>query len=276
MMPTRYLILAIVFVMTLSSISTLADVVILKNGKELRVEKAWQEDGRIWIVFHGMRASIPPSKVERIESNSNSETRNSDLKKEKSAELKKISSPPHTDAPPIQTKYASQTASTPQPAHIKKDQSQIFPDERFRNLRWGTEIYTLKGLQKIKTAEGPDDIAEYLRTKEDLKLGEVTLKSIHYAFWRDRLYMVTLWTQGRSNYTALHDEVFRHFGKGCRAAHSLERYLWPDTPNDMMLQYSKDSQQGMLWLRSSEIDRQYKLSQLSGQASYLKWIKSRN
>ena len=275
-MPTKYLIPTIVFVMALSSISTLADVVILKNGKEFRVEKAWQEDGQIWIVFHGMRASIPPSKVERIESNSNSWTRNFDLKKEKSAEFNKISRTPPPDAPPIQTEYASQAASRPQPAHIKKDQSQIFPDERFRNLRWGTEISALKGLQKIKAAEKPDDIAEYLRTKEDLKLGEIALKSIHYAFWRDRLYMVTLWTQGRSNYTALHDEVFRHFGKGCRADHSLERYLWPDTPNDMMLQYSKDSQQGMLWLRSSDIDRQYKLSQLSGHASYLKWIKSRN
>jgi len=70
MMPTRYLIPTIVFVMALSSISTLADVVILKNGKEFRVEKAWQEDGQIWIIFHGMRASIPPSKVDRIEINS--------------------------------------------------------------------------------------------------------------------------------------------------------------------------------------------------------------
>ena len=275
-MPTRYLIPAIVFVMVLSSISTLADVVILKNGKELRVEKAWQEDGQVWIIFHSIRASIPPSKVERIESNSNSGTRNFDLKKEKSAEFKKISTTPPTDAPPIQAKHTSQTASTPQPAHIKKDQSQIFPDKRFRNLRWGTEISALKGLQKIKAAEGPDDIVEYLRTKEDLKLGEIALKSIHYAFWRDRLYMVTLWTQGRSNYTGLHDEVFRQFGKDRRANHSLERYLWPDTPNDMMLQYSKDSQQGMLWLRSSDIDRQYKLSQLSRPASYLKWMKSRN
>ena len=74
-MPTRYLIPTIVFVLALSSISTLADVVILKNGKEFRVEQAWQEDGQIWIIFHGMRASIPPSKVDRIESNSNSGAR---------------------------------------------------------------------------------------------------------------------------------------------------------------------------------------------------------
>ena len=275
-MPTRYLIPAIVFVMVLSSISTLADVVILKNGKELRVEKAWQEDGQVWIIFHSMKASIPPSKVERIERNSNNGTRNFDLKKEKSAELKIISTTPPTDASPIQTKHTSQAGSTPQPTHIKKDQSQIFPDERFRNLRWGTEISALKDLQKIKAAEGPDDIAEYLRTKKDLKLGEVALKSMHYSFWRDRLYMVTLWTQGRSNFTALRDEVFRHFGKGRRDDHSLERYLWSDTPNDMMLQYSQDSLQGMLWLRSRDIDRQYRSSQLSGHASYLKWMKSRN
>jgi hypothetical protein len=55
-----------------------------------------------------------------------------------------------------------------------------------------------------------------------------------------------------------------------------ERYLWTEAPNDMMLQYLKDGEQGLLWLRSCEIDRQYKLSRMSGYASYLQWLKSRN
>jgi len=109
-----------------------------------------------------------------------------------------------------------------------------------------------------------------------LKTGKAALSSIHYAFWRDRLYMVTIRTKGRSNYTALRDEVFRQFGQGHRADPSFEKYLWTDTPNDMMLHYSKEGQQGLFWLRSSDIGRQYKLSKISGPASYLKWIKSRN
>ncbi len=118
MMPTKYLIPAIVFVMVLSSISTLADVVILKNGTELRVEKAWQENGQVWIIFHDMRASIPPSKVERIESNSNSGIRDFDLKKKKNAKLKKISTTPPTDTPPNSNKtYLSDSLNASTGAH---------------------------------------------------------------------------------------------------------------------------------------------------------------
>ena len=149
-------------------------------------------------------------------------------------------------------------------------------DEKIGGLEWGAKISAIKGLEKIQDAEGKDGIVEYRREKEDLKFGQATLSSIHYAFWLDQLYMLTIRTQGSSNYTALRGEVFRQFGKGLRADQPFERYLWTEAPNDMMLQYSKDGEQGLLWLRSSEIDRQYKLSQVSGHASYLKWMKSRN
>ena len=88
--------------------------------------------------------------------------------------------------------------------------------------------------------------------------------------------MLTVRTRGRSNYTALRDDIRRQFGKGQRDDQADERYLWTTAPNDMMLQYSKEGEQGLLWLRSSKIDRQYKLSRISGHAYYLKWMKSRN
>jgi hypothetical protein len=262
--------------LVLPSLSVQAGVVVLKTGKKFEVEKVWRENGQIWIVFHGMRASIPQSKVERIESDSNSDPGTLDLKKEENANLKKITKSTPRDTSYLQTKYSSQTALTPQPAKVKKDQRRIFPDERFRDLSWGTKISALKGLEKVQNPEGQDGIEEYLRKNEDLKFGKAALSSIHYAFWRDRLYMVTIRTKGRSDYTALRDEVFRQFGQGHRADQSLEKYLWTEAPNDMILQYSKEGQKGLFWLRSSHIGRQYKLSKISGHASYLKWIKSRN
>jgi hypothetical protein len=316
MNPRKFLILIIIFIMALFSLSALADVVILKNGKALKVEKVWQENGQTWIVIDGMRARIPHNKVKRIESNSDKGTRNVDLKKEKSAIAEKLSpktpnvdlkkeksaiveklSPktpnvdlkkeksaiveklsPKTpkDTPRIQAKYASPSVVSPKPARIQKDQSQIFPDKKFGDLKWGTRISAINGLEKNKTAKEADGIVEYRRTGENLTLAEIPLKSIQYAFWQDRLYMMILWTQGRSNFTALRDEVFRQFGQGRRAEQFFEKYLWTETPNDIMLEYSKDGQQGMLWLRSSDMDRQYKLFKLNGHASYLKWMKSRN
>jgi hypothetical protein len=152
----------------------------------------------------------------------------------------------------------------------------IFQDEKFGDLKWGTKIFAIKGLEKIQDAEGQDGVVEYRRKKEDLRFGQATLSSIDYAFWRDQLYMLTFRTQGSSNYTALRREVFQQFGKGRRADQPFERYLWAEAPHDMMLQYSKDGEQGLLWLRSVELDRQYKLARVSGHASYLRWMKSRN
>jgi hypothetical protein len=90
MMPQRYLIPAIVLSLALFSISVQAGVVVLKTGKIIEVEKVWQENGQIWIVYHGMRASIPPGKVERIENDSNNDPGKLDLKNEKPAKLKEI------------------------------------------------------------------------------------------------------------------------------------------------------------------------------------------
>jgi hypothetical protein len=261
--------------MALFSLSVRADEVILKTGKKFEVEKVWRENGQIWIVFHGMKASIPQSKVERIESDSNSDPGNLNPKKEETAK-KKITRTTPQPPPRLQKKLASQTASNPQPPKIKKDPNRIFPDETFRDLRWGTKISAIKGLQKTQGPDRQNGVAEYLLKKENIKFGEAALSSIHCSFWRDRLYMVTIRTENQSNFTALRDEVFRLFGKGLRADQAFERYLWTAVPNDMMLQYSKDGQQGLLWIRSSEIDRQLKLSKISGHASYLKLIKSRN
>ncbi len=276
MMPRRYLIPTIIFCGVLLALPARADVVVLKTGKKFDVEKVWREKGQIWIIFHGMRASIPPSKVARIERRSNAEPAKPDHKKEKSAQIKNMSRPTPRDIHRRQTKKAPQTDLPPTPASIKNDPTLIFADEKLSDLRWGSKIFAIKGLEKIQDAEGQDGVVEYRQKRADLKFGQAKLSSIHYAFWRDQLYMLTIHTQGYSNYQALRSEIFRQFGKGQRADQAFERYLWTDPPADMMLQYSKDGEQGLLWLRSVEIDRQYKLARVSGHASYLKWMKSRN
>ncbi len=272
----KYLIPAIFLSLAIFALPTRADVVVLKSGKKFDVEKVWREKDQVWIIFHGMRASIPPNKIERIESRSNGDSANPDHKKEKSSHIKSMPRPTPRDIPRRQPQKASQTSLPPQAAKIKKDQSLIFADKKFGDLRWGTKLLDIKGLEKIQDAERQDGVVEYRREKEDLKFGQATLSSIHYAFWRDQLYMLTIRTQGHSNYTALRREVFRQFGKGLRTDQAFERYLWTEAPNDMMLQYSKDGERGLLWLRSVKIDRQYKLARVSGHASYLKWMKSRN
>ena len=217
MMPRKYLIPVIILSLALFALPTRADVVVLKTGKKFDVEKVWRENDQIWIIFHGMRANIPQSKVARIESKSNRDPAKLDPEKDERSTIKSMPRSTPRDTPHRRTNKASRTASPLQPARIKKDKSLIFQDEKLGGLRWGTKIFAIKGLEKIQGAEGQDGVAEYRLEKEDLKFGQATLSSIHYAFWRDRLYMLTISTQGNSNFTALRREVFRQFGKGLRA-----------------------------------------------------------
>ena len=276
MTPRRYFLITLILGLVLSSFTASADVVVLKTGKKFEVEKVWREDDRVWIIFHGMRASIPQSKVARIETKSIGEAQKSIPQNEISTSKKDAARPTRTGNSARKTKKSSQPALPPQPAVRKQDQSLIFPDKAYSKLKWGARFSSIKGLEKIQDAGGPDGIVEYQRTCEDLKLGRVRLSSVHYSFWRDKLYMLTIRTQGRSNYTALRDDILRQFGQGRRDDQAFERYLWTNTPNDMMLQYKKDGEQGLLWLRSSEIDRQFKLSRMRGHASYLKWMNNRH
>ena len=105
MMPKKYILPALILALALFSLSVQAEVVVLKTGKKIEVEKVWQENGQTWIVFHGMNARIPEAKVDRIESNSKSNPGSLDLKKEESAKLKKISGPAPQETPSLQTNH---------------------------------------------------------------------------------------------------------------------------------------------------------------------------
>lgn len=276
MLSWKYIILAIFSITALFPGPARADVVVLKTGKKVEVEKVWRENGKIWIVYQGMRASIPRGKVERIESKSKKDPDKVNSRKKARPDAKELTSPPPRSPSIQQTRHTAQSTPMPSQAESNEDQRRIFPDGPLDNLLWGTNITEIRGLTKILDAAEQEGVAEYGQETIEIKFGQAELSSINYAFWRDRLYMLTILTKGRANFTALRGEVFRQFGRGLRTDPKLERYLWTEGPNDILLQYSKDGQQGLLWLRSSELDRQYKLSQIRSPASFLNWMKSRN
>ena len=276
MLSWKYIILTITAITAFLPVPARADVVVLKTGKKVEVEKVWQENGKIWIVYQGMRASIPQSKVERIESTSKIDPDHVKPQKKSKPAVKKLANPSPRSPSIQQTKNTAQSTPMPQPAKLNEEQHRIFFEGPLRNLRWATRINEITGLDKIMDASEQEGVAEYRQETGDLKFGQAEVSSINYAFWRDRLYMLTILTKGRANFTALRGEVFRQFGRGLRTEPKLERYLWTKGPSDIMLQYAKDGEQGQLWLRSSELDRQYKLSQIRSHASFLNWMKSRN
>ena len=239
-----------------------ADTVVLKNGKALKVEKVWQEEGKIYCIFNGIKAVLPKSKISRIESNSD--------------HLKTIQprSGEHTPR-----NRSDDIVPMGENASGEVTPKELFPALRkdgFYELTWGQNVSGVEGLKKRQTVSDLADVIEYVRPKDLFKIDGAAMESVIYAFWRDQFYTVTVWTKGYPNFKALRDAAIKKFGPGIRNETTRDRYYWSDTISDIMLDYIQDSRHGMLWLRSKEIDRQCRSSQLKGHASYLKWMKSRD
>jgi len=251
--------------------TALADTVFLKNGKTLKVEKAWQENDQVWLIFSDMKASIPQSKVTRIESDSSNPTKSGTPGDRSNPKID--ASQPGKNMLPNPIKKTARTPTDPQQLTPKKTPL-VLRKDGLADMRLGSKLTNASGLEIRQTDSGLQDVIEYVRPDDSLILGAAILKSVIYAFWRNRLYTLSIWTQGRENYNALRDSVFNHFGTGARIDGSSERYLWSDSTTDVMLEYTSDDQYGLLWMRDKRLDRKLKLSKFKGHASYVKRIKS--
>jgi hypothetical protein len=271
----KFILTVLIFIFSIVS-AAFADTVVLKNGRELKVAKTWQEGDQLCFIFHGMKAGIPQSKISRIENDSDDRNTSIARKKIVKDDLKRIDRKSAEDVTRGQAEGTAQTDSDSSGAVIPTQPCPAIRKDGFCDLQWGRTVPSVEGLRIRQSISDLDDVVEYVRPKDFLKIGDAALESVIYSFWQDQLYTVTVWTRDYSNFTALRDAVFKEFGPGIRNDSTRERYLWSDMLSDIMLDYTQDSRYGMLWLRSKELDHRCKSSQLKGPASYLKWMRSRD
>jgi hypothetical protein len=274
----RYPITAAVLFLILMPLTARADILHLKIGKELNVERAWQESDQVCFILQGLKASIPQSKVSRIECitrNSNDPRDSGNPENKFNADLKPSSPEPAVELPPNRTKKTAESVSTSQPESLTPGKTLFLRRDGLGDLKWGTRLVAVKGLKQRHIDSGLEDVTEYVRPADVLKLGDAALIAVVYAFWQDQFYTATIWTQGPANYNALRDAASKQFGQGTQIESAGERYLWSDSLTDAMLKYETDGHFGMLWLRSKKLDRKLKLTKIISPTSYLKWMKSR-
>lgn len=272
--PKLNLTIAIIILLTLSPNFTSADTVILNTGETIETRKACEQGDKIFFDLHGLVLSVDKKNVQQIkrakfdrkDSSLNPNKKNAILlKRDNETRRKKVLRNGNIQKP-----------SSPRSSNVYNEVLKPNYFNGFRYLRWGQKASSIEGLQKIDTQSDLVGIIEYFRPDDILKIAEVELKSIVYSFWHEKLYTVTIWTEGRHNYFALREEVFKQFGKGRKSDKHPERYIWSEEKTDRMLEYIESGEFGLLWLRSKLLDRQLKLSELSGPITYLKSIKSKS
>jgi hypothetical protein len=221
-----------------------------------------------------MKASLPQSKVVRIEKGAGNRAKPAVPEIRSTAEIKATQPQPAEKTLPTQSLKTAETATAAQPLPRPTKKPLALCQDGLADMKWGATRASISGLQIKPTDSGLKDVTEYVRPNDLLKLGGATLKTVVYAFWRDQFYTVSIWTRGREDFTALRNTVFMLFGQGTRIDGSGEKYLWSSGSTDVMLKYTPDDQYGLLWMRAKELDRKMKLSQLNGHTSYLRQLKS--
>jgi hypothetical protein len=142
----------------------------------------------------------------------------------------------------------------------------------FRGIKWGTEISTLKDLEKVKQDKSSNsDLVWYTRKGDSLAIGGAKLENIFYSFWMGNFESVWVDFEGEENFEVLKKELFEQFGKPLKSEGMMRKidertdreragtfYAWWGKNTEMWLSYSKDRHKGTLTINSIRIREERK------------------
>jgi hypothetical protein len=236
------------------------------SGESFISDQVWEENGKIRFNMHGLVVSVKisdvrtvvvdqgttlpinPAKLSTSKPQSQKAGPNRVQAKPSTTTAKNDRSTPAVPAPP-----APSATSPPQPLKTTS-----INGTGLNGLTWASPTASMPGLVKIKTEPEYGGIDQYYRPKDRLQMGKARLDGMVYGFWRDQLFTITLWVEGKPGYLKLKDIVRSHYGGGELSESGIERYLWEDKDTDRMLEFDAQLNTGIFWMRSRKLDRQIK------------------
>lgn len=251
-----------IIISLLVSATCYAAEVVLTSGERFTTSKVWEENGKIRFNMNGLIVSVDKSDVSAVYGSGNSNhistkpaskpkkqpralTPPDSVSKPKTALEKPV--PKEKKPPPSMTQPKKEPPKTP----LKKAKARGIG---IRGLSWHMRPNDLGGLTKIKTEPDYGGIDQYQRMDGPMTMGNVLLDGLVFGFWRNRLYSITIWVEGKPAYTRLQKMVFDRYGPGHKSKKREDRYVWTqDKTTDRMLEFDKKLNIGLYWMRSREL-----------------------
>jgi len=106
----------------------------------------------------------------------------------------------------------------------------------FRTYHFGDDISKYSSFVK---REQDGDTKYYTQPNENLKIGDATLKSISYGFYKGKLYNIFIQTSGVLDSRKVLDALTAQYGAGYQSNKYIERYYW--FGNVVILSYDENS-----------------------------------
>lgn len=241
--------------------AAMADEIIMITGEAFSSPRVWEEDGKIRFSMHGLIVSVEKSEVAQILRNQDSpQPTRKPTQPGNQAPIAPL--PPQNPEPIIHTKPLMRKPVNPprsvKPSHPKNQDQTFKPSAAggigLESISWHLQPSDLPDLKKIETDPMYGGIDQYYRENETMKLGPAVLDGKIYGFWRNRLYVITMWVEGLPAYKRLRKAVFERYGPGRQNGDGLERYVWQDPTTDRMLEFDEQLNTGLFWMRSRALD----------------------
>jgi len=125
----------------------------------------------------------------------------------------------------------------------------------FKEMRWGTTLSEIQKTRRLVLTKDnePNGSSLYSLQDEDLHFGGAVLTGIHCSFSQGRLQGVILLFQGIEQLATMRAEAFSQFGKTKRYDQDGEEvYNWIGETTSKVLSFNRDSQAGILFLKSKK------------------------
>jgi len=122
-----------------------------------------------------------------------------------------------------------------------------FESDGFRGIKWGTNICCLKRMVDMGDYGG---FQIYKKRGDYLRVGDLELETVGYAFWQYEFCGVVIQTLGNANWEKLKKAVFWEFEKNeAEEKHEKNKisYCWSKTSQIVSLTYDKISKMGELF-----------------------------
>ncbi len=250
----------------LSAIAVQADELVMKTGERFSSDRVWEEGGKIRFNMQGLLVSVDKDEVAAVIHKDGGLQNNSSQAPHQSKSLVRGKEEPGATNFPSNKDQRRTSQETDSQKHATQNRAHKAPSQGTRmeygtglkNVSWKMRPEAIGGLVKIKTEPTFGGIDQYSRPEKALQIGDALLDGVAYGFWRDQLYSIMMWVDGRIGYRRLKDELFHQFGQGSQNKPEVERYIWLEDKTQRMLEFDTNLNIGIFIMRSAELDDQIK------------------
>lgn len=238
-----------------------ADKLILNSGEEFSTNQIWEEEDTIRFSMHGLTVTVRKEDVKAIVRDPVDPETPTDIATKIQKALPPTNEKRPADLPPMRDPKTKAPPQREEPSLSVPPATPSAPATRsvkgtgLSGLFWKAPPDSIEGLVKTDTEPSYGGLDHYQRPRDDLRMGQTKLDGMVYGFWRNQLYTLMMWVEGRPGYQRLKFTIHAHYGTGERSASGLERYIWKDADTDRMLEFDEKLNTGIFWMRSRDLDK---------------------